>query len=94
MAEASCSGAVRTARAVVEETGSSASRALHGLAGRSEKHAEEAFHKVVSEQRLALDIPLREFTIDSDHSMPVLLLSDWLSLYLSHAGIGNTFQLC
>jgi hypothetical protein len=82
-AEASCSAALRTAKAVVEEAGSSVSSALHKLANTSEGHAENTFHKVAGEQQLSLDVPLTEMSMPDTESFPVLLLSDWIKLILN-----------
>ena len=82
-AEASCASALRTAKAVVEEVGSSVSFALHKLANTSEGHAERTFHTVAGEQGLSLDVPLTEMSMPDCESFPVLLLSDWIKLILN-----------
>lgn len=82
-AKASCAAALRSAKAVVKEAGSAVSPALNALASRSERHAESVFHRLASEQGLALDIPLTELTLDSNTVVPVLLLSDWIKKLLT-----------
>ena len=82
LAEASCAASLKTAQAVVEEAGRFVSPALRKLAKNSEGHAENAFHKSVEEQGLALDVPLTEFRLGNNVSFPVILLSDWMRFIL------------
>lgn len=82
--EASCASAVRTARAVSEEAGPHVAPALRQLAGRSEKHAEKAVHKVCQEYDLALPVPLTQVKLGAARTpFHVILPSSWFQLMMT-----------
>ena len=68
--------------------------ALHKLAGRSEKHAEKAVHKVCQEYDLALPVPLTTVTLGAARTpFSIILPSSWLQLILI-LGLRASFGKC
>lgn len=80
--EASCASTINTAKAVVEEAGNSVSQSLHDLASQNVGHSEHAFHKVIAEYGLSLNIPLTNVDVAGFGSFPILLMTDWLKFVL------------
>ncbi|CAE7277929.1 unnamed protein product [Symbiodinium sp. CCMP2592] len=82
LAEASCSSAVESARAVVEEMPAAATASVRRVAKCSVRDAERDMHRLGDKFRLRLGVRLSRVPLLQEMKIAILFMSSWINLFL------------